>query len=110
MLSSGAKKHDLLNRSLLFPFSLVVGGTAQVGKGIGKGIRTGDGTAIVEGFKKGTSSLGSGIAGGAGTAVTGAAGGIFSVGKGLVSGVKNVGKGVGGAITNNKKDGNKSKK
>lgn len=80
----------------------VSGGALQIGKGIGKGITTGDTAAVVDGFSKGASSLGGGFSQGAESAVMGAADGIFSAGKGLVSGVKNVGKGFGGAFRGKK--------
>lgn len=82
--------------------STVSGGALQIGKGIGKGITTGDTSAIVDGFTKGASSVGGGISQGAESAVMGAADGILSAGKGIFSGVKNVGQGIGGAIRGKK--------
>ena len=81
---------------------LVSGGALHIGKGIGKGIATGDGRAVVDGITKGASSFGNGIAQGAESAVMGTADGLLSVGKGIFSGVKNVGRGVGGAIRGKK--------
>jgi hypothetical protein len=80
----------------------VAGGAIQVGKGIGKGITTGDGKAVVDGLTKGVSSAGGGIAQGAESAVMGAADGFLSAGRGLFSGVKSVGRGLGGAVTGKK--------
>jgi phage-related protein len=80
----------------------VSGGALQIGKGIGKGITTGDGMAVVDGLSKGASSLGGGISQGAESAVMGAADGLLSAGKGIFSGVKNVGQGIGGAIRGKK--------
>jgi hypothetical protein len=77
----------------------VAGGAAQIGKGIGKGIVTGDGKAVVQGFAQGANSVGGGIAQGAESAVMGTADGFLSAGRGLFSGVKSVGRGFGGAIT-----------
>lgn len=83
-------------------FGGVSGGALQIGKGIGKGIATGDGRAVVDGITKGASSFGNGIAQGAESAVMGTADGLLSVGKGIFSGVKSVGRGVGGAIRGKK--------
>ena len=80
----------------------VSGGALQMGKGIGKGITTGDGMAVVDGFTKGANSVGGGISQGAESAVMGAADGILYAGKGLFSGVKNVGQGIGGAFRGKK--------
>jgi phage-related protein len=76
----------------------VSGGALQIGKGIGKGITTGDTSAVVDGFSKGVSSVGGGISQGAESAVMGAADGILSAGRGIFSGVKNIGQGIGGAV------------
>lgn len=70
----------------------------MVGKGVGKGITTGDGRAVVSGITQGVASVGTGVGQGVESVVTGAAEGVFSVGKGLFSGVKSVGKGIGGAF------------
>jgi hypothetical protein len=86
----------------LFASSSVSGGALQVGKGLGKGIATRDGKAVMDGFAQGASSAGGGIAHGAESAVVGAADGFLTVGKGLFSGVKNVGRGLGGAFTGKK--------
>jgi hypothetical protein len=75
-----------------FASSSVSGGALQVGKGLGKGIATGDGKAVMDGFARGASSAGGGIAHGAESAVVGAADGFLSAGKGLFSGVKNLGR------------------
>ena len=96
--------------TVLFTFSIVIyfitykvsGGALQIGKGIGKGLTTGDGMAVVDGLSKGASSLGGGISQGAESAVMGAADGLLSAGKGIFSGVKNVGQGIGGAIRGKK--------
>jgi hypothetical protein len=90
-----------LSSSLLLVF-IVSGGALQIGKGIGKGITTGDGMAVVEGLTKGAASVGGGIAQGAESAVMGTADGIYTAGKGLFSGVRNVGQGIGGAIRGKK--------
>jgi len=89
---------------LIFRFNceIVSGGALQIGKGIGKGIATGDGRAVVEGITKGASSVGGGIALGAESAVVGTADGLLSAGKGIFSGFKNIGQGIGGAITGKK--------
>jgi hypothetical protein len=81
---------------------VVSGGALQIGKGIGKGITTGDGMAVVQGITKGAASVGGGIAQGAESAVMGTADGLFTAGRGLFSGVRNVGQGIGGAITGKK--------
>ena len=98
-----------MDRIPTFPFLfgdlctiIVSGGALQIGKGIGKGITTGDGRAVVEGISKGASSVGGGIAQGAESAVMGTADGLMSAGKGLFSGLKNVGQGIGGAIRGKK--------
>ena len=83
-------------------FYAVSGGALQIGKGIGKGIATGDGKAVVEGLSKGATSVGGGIAQGAESAVMGTADGLLSAGKGIFSGFKNVGQGIGGAIRGKK--------
>lgn len=80
----------------------VSGGALQIGKGIGKGITTGDGRAVVDGIAKGASSVGGGIAQGAESAVVGTADGLLSAGKGIFSGFRNVGQGIGGAFTGKK--------
>lgn len=97
----------------------VSGGALQIGKGIGKGITTGDGKAVVQGIAKGASSVGGGFAQGAESAVVGTLDGALTAGKGIFSGFKNVGQGISGAITGKKpsqfkrkireKDGRKSK-
>jgi hypothetical protein len=81
---------------------IVSGGALQIGKGIGKGITTGDTSAVVDGFSKGVSSVGGGISQGAESAVMGAADGILSAGRGIFSGVKNIGQGIGGAVRGKK--------
>jgi phage-related protein len=71
-------------------------------RGIGKGLRTGDGDAVVDGITQGVTSLGAGVGQGVGSVVNGTADGVLSVGKGLFSGVKSVGRGIGGAFTGKK--------
>jgi hypothetical protein len=83
-------------------FGGVSGGALQIGKGIGKGIATGDGKAVVDGIAKGASSVGNGIAQGAESAVMGTADGLLTAGKGIFSGFKSVGVGIGGAIRGKK--------
>ncbi|KAG7361574.1 vacuolar sorting-associated protein 13, N-terminal domain containing protein [Nitzschia inconspicua] len=83
-------------------FGGISGGALQIGKGIGKGITTGDTSAVIDGFSQGVSSVGGGITQGAESAVMGAADGILSAGKGIFSGVKSVGQGIGGAIRGKK--------
>lgn len=69
-----------------------------VGKGIGKGIISGDGRAAASGIVNGATTIGTGVGQGVESVVTGAAEGVMSVGHGLFSGVKNVGKGIGDAF------------
>ena len=71
------------------------GGVQIVGKGIVKGVTTGDLSEVGTGF----ATMGNGIGQGFETAVEGTVSGVFSVGRGLFSGVKSVGKGIGGAFT-----------
>ena len=70
-----------------------------MGKGIGKGIATGDGKTVVSGISQGLSSVGTGVGQGVDSVVTGTTEGVLSVGHGLFSGVKSIGKGIGGAFT-----------
>lgn len=70
-----------------------------IGKGIGKGITTGDGGAIISGLAEGATSFGTGVGHGVESVVTGTAEGVLSVGSGLFSGVK---KGIGGAFAGKK--------
>ena len=76
------------------PFVKVVGGLGggvqQVGKGIARGVTTGDASDIGQGFQ----TMGQGIGTGFETAVEGTVSGVFSVGKGLFGGVKSVGQGM----------------
>jgi len=74
----------------------------MMGKGVGKGITTGDGKAVISGITQGVASVGTGVGQGVESVVTGAAEGVFSVGKGLFSGVKSVGRGIGGAFAGKK--------
>jgi len=76
----------------------VTGGAAEIGKGIGRGITTGDGQAVVSGLAQGASTFGTGVGQGVETLVGGAAEGVASAGQGLWTGVKSVGKGIGGAF------------
>jgi phage-related protein len=80
----------------------VSGGALLITKGVGKGITTGDGRAVVSGITQGVASVGNGVGQGVESVVTGAAGGVYSVGMGLFSGVKSVGKGIGGAFVGKK--------
>lgn len=77
----------------------VGGGILLTAKGIGKGVTTGDGAAVVNGLGEGVISIGSGVIKGTESVVTGAADGVFSLGKGLFSGVKSIGKGIHGGVT-----------
>jgi hypothetical protein len=77
----------------------VAGGLLLVGKGIGKGITSGDGRAVASGLAEGTAAIGSGVGQGLESVVTGTADGVLSVGQGIFSGVRSVGKGIGGALT-----------
>lgn len=79
-------------------FGGVTGAVLIAGKGIGKGVSTGDGKAVVSGFAEGAASVGSGVGQGVESAVMGTADGVLSVGKGLFSGAKSIGKGFGGAF------------
>eukprot|EP00540_Astrosyne_radiata_P023014 CAMPEP_0116849460 /NCGR_PEP_ID=MMETSP0418-20121206/15589_1 /TAXON_ID=1158023 /ORGANISM="Astrosyne radiata, Strain 13vi08-1A" /LENGTH=428 /DNA_ID=CAMNT_0004481193 /DNA_START=133 /DNA_END=1418 /DNA_ORIENTATION=+ len=74
------------------------GAVLMAGKGIKKGVTTGDGRAVADGFADAAVSVGTGVGQGLESAAKGAAGGVLAVGKGLFSGVKNVGRGVGGAV------------
>lgn len=80
-------------------FLTVTGGAMMIGKGIGTGITTGDGRALVSGVTEGVSSVGTGVGQGVESVVTGTAEGFLSVGQGLFSGVKSVGRGIGGAFS-----------
>jgi phage-related protein len=73
-----------------------------IGKGVGNGLRTGDGRAVVSGFTEGVTSVGTGVGQSVESVVTGTAGGVYSVGKGFFSGVKSVGQGIGGAFAGKK--------
>ena len=79
------------------------GAVLMAGKGIGKGVTTGDGRAVVDGFSNAAVSVGSGVGQGVESAVMGAADGVMAVGQGLFSGVKNVGMGIGGAFSGKKR-------
>ena len=72
------------------------------GKGIVKGISSGDGKAAASGIAQGASTIGTGVGQGVESVVNGAAEGVYSVGHGLFSGVKTVGKGIGGAFLGKK--------
>lgn len=76
----------------------LTGGVLIAGKGIGKGVSSGDGKAVISGFTEGAASIGSGVGQGVESAVMGTADGILSVGQGLFSGVKSIGKGFGGVF------------
>lgn len=69
-----------------------------MGKGIGKGITSGNGRAVASGLVQGVATMGTGVGQGVESVVSGTAEGVMSVGHGLFSGVKNVGKGIGGAL------------
>jgi hypothetical protein len=66
--------------------------------GLGKGVVTGDGRAILTGIGDGVTSIGTGVVKGTESVVTGAAEGVFHVGRGLISGIASLGKGVGNAV------------
>lgn len=74
------------------------GGFIIAGKGIGKGVSSGDGKAVITGFAEGAASIGNGVGQGVESAVMGAADGVLTVGQGLLSGAKSIGKGIGGAF------------
>ena len=78
---------------------IVGGGLLLTAKGIGKGVTTGNGAAVVNGLGEGVVSIGTGVVNGTESVVTGAADGVFSLGKGLFSGVKSIGKGIKGGVT-----------
>jgi len=75
------------------------GGIQIVGKGIAKGVTTGDGKQFAAEVGSGFATMGNGIGAGLETAVDGTVSGVFSVGRGLFSGVRTVGKGIGDAFT-----------
>lgn len=83
--------------------STVGGGLLLAAKGIGNGVRKGDGNAIASDLGDGVVSMGSDIADGAETVVRRGAKGVFSVGKGLFSGLHTIGKGVENAVTGKQK-------
>jgi hypothetical protein len=56
-------------------FTSVTGGALIIGKGIGKGVTTGDGKAVLSGIAEGATSVSTGFGEGVGTAVIGAADG-----------------------------------
>ena len=60
----------------------------MMARGLGRGITTGDGQAVVSGLTQGVTSVGAGVGHGVESVVTGTAEGVFSVGQGLFSGVK----------------------
>jgi phage-related protein len=76
----------------------VTGGALIMGKGIGRGITSGDGRAVASGLVQGVTTMGTGVGQGVESVISGTAEGALSVGQGLFSGVKNVGKGIGGAL------------
>jgi hypothetical protein len=80
---------------------LVGGGVLLAGKGIGKGITTGDGAAVASGLGNGAMSIGKGVGTGIETIAVGAADGVVSVGKGVFKGVNQVAKGIGGVFSRN---------
>ena len=85
----------------------VGGGLQHVAAGIGKGVTTGDGTAILTGFGDGVTSIGTGVLKGTESVITGAAEGVFSVGKGLFSGVRSLGSNLGNAVQGKRPDRNR---
>lgn len=80
----------------------------MAGKGLGKGITTGDGRAAASGIAQGAASIGTGVGQGVESVVTGAADGVLSVGHGLFTGVRHVGRGIGGAFTGKKSSSKRS--
>jgi hypothetical protein len=86
----------------------VTGGALLVGKGIGKGIKHGDGMAVATGITEGVASVGLGVGRGVGSVATGAATGALSVGSGLFSGFQSVGNGIKGAFVGKKPEKRKS--
>ena len=75
-----------------------------VGKGIAKGVTTGDGKQFASEVGAGFDTMGNGIGQGLATVVDGTVSGVFSVGRGLFSGVRTVGKGIGDAFTGQDSD------
>jgi vacuolar protein sorting-associated protein 13A/C len=80
------------------------GGMQIVGKGIAKGVTTGDGKQFASEVGAGFDTMGNGIGQGLATVVDGTVSGVFSVGRGLFSGVRTVGKGIGDAFTGQDSD------
>ncbi len=83
---------------------IVGGGIQQVAVGIGKGVVTGDGSAVLHGLGDGVVSIGTGVVKGTESVVTGTAEGVFSVGKGLFNGIRSIGTGVGNAVVGKPKN------
>jgi hypothetical protein len=81
----------------------VTGAAVLAGKGIGKGVTSGDGRVILGGFADGAKSIGKGLGQGVSTTVIGSADGVLTAGKGLLSGAKNLGRGFGGVFLGGKK-------
>jgi hypothetical protein len=82
--------------------SAVTGGALIAGKGLGKGITTGDGRAVASGLAQGGAAIGTGMGQGLESVITGTAEGVLNVGQGLFSGVRSVGRGIGGAFVGKK--------
>ena len=66
--------------------------------GIGKGVASGDGSAVLHGIGDGVNSIGTGVIKGTESVVTGAAEGVFSMGKGILGGLSSVTRGVSNAV------------
>ena len=76
----------------------VGGGVQLVAKGIQRGIRNGDGDAVISGLSDGAASVITGVGQGLETAFVGATDGALNVGQGLFSGIGSVRKGIGEAL------------
>ena len=74
----------------------------KLSKGIGKGIATGDGHAVVSGITDGVTSLGAGVGQGVESVVSGTAEGVISVGHGIFTGARSLGRGIGDAFKGKK--------
>ena len=69
-------------------FGGIAGGGSTMAKGIGKGITTGDGGAVLSGFTEGVGHIGKGVKSSVTALGSGVGGGVTSVATGGVSGVK----------------------
>jgi len=76
----------------------VGGGVSFFAKGIDKGLRHGDGDAVMSGLSDGAASIIAGVGQGLETAFVGAADGVLNVGQGLFNGIGSVSMGIGNAV------------